>query len=605
MESQTQRVDVINPAQAVSLGGLFRERAERSSEAVAYRHYDRARGTWVSTTWREMAREAGRWQQAMRRAGLNKGDRVALMVRNSREWVLFDQAALGLGLVTVPLYIDDRPGNAAYILRDAGVRMLLVQGRAQWQSLLDADDELPELEAIISVETVTGEDRPPDRRLESLSDWLFALEGEFHVEPLDPDSLATIVFTSGTTGKPKGVMLSHRNILSNVCNSIASVTLDPQESFLSFLPLSHTFERTVGYYLPMMCGFTVAYNRSIPELPEDLLEVRPTAIVSVPKIYERMHSRIQARLRRASVFSRALFAVTLKTGMRRFRWRQKTAGWSPLLLLWPLLDRLVARPIRDRLGGRLHLAICGGAALPPQIDRFFTSLGLPLLQGYGLTESSPVITVNRLEANRQGSIGRPLQGVEVRLSESGELQTRSESVMLGYWNNEQATREQFTEDGWLRTGDLARIDEEGFIYITGRSKDIIVLSNGEKVPPADMEMAIVLDPLFEQAMVVGEGRPALTAVISLNREVWAEIAPEYRVDPGDEAALRRDDIHRRLLERVASTLRHFPGYAQIKNIYPTFDTWDVDSGLLTPTLKLKRNRLMERYAEQIEAMYSR
>lgn len=599
-----ENLDIIEPEQAGSLAGMFQERVRRTPEKVAYRHYDWARQAWIDTTWAEMAREAGRWQQAMRREGLQKGDRVAVMLRNSREWVLLDQAAAGLGFITVPLYVDDRPDNTAYILSETDARLLLVEGRRQWRGLLEVSDPLPSLERIVSVATIDADDMPDDDRLENLSDWLFGLEGEFYAEPQELDDLATIVYTSGTTGRPKGVMLSHGNMMRNARSAVASVDMHPNEEFLSFLPLSHMLERTVGCYLTMQCGFAVAFARSINQLADDLLAIRPTVLVSVPRIYERFYGKVQEQLQRASWLRRALLGLTLKVGRRRYIHENKLGRWSPLMLLWPLLRRLVANKIVGRLGGRLRLGVCGGAALQADVDRFFSYLGLPLFQGYGLTEASPVISVNRPGVNKIGSIGLPLDGIEVRLSDEGELQARSAGNMMGYWLSEDATRQMFTDDGWLRTGDLARIDEHGFLYIVGRSKEILVLSNGEKVPPADMEMAITLDPLFDQVMVIGEGRPALTAVIQVNRDVWTEIASEYNVDHDDESAFKRSDIKRRLLGRIAGMLKDFPGYAQIRNAHFTLRPWTVEEGILTPTLKLKRGKLADMYGEQIESLYN-
>ncbi|HEY3487121.1 MAG TPA: AMP-binding protein, partial [Gammaproteobacteria bacterium] len=288
---------------------------------------------------------------------------------------------------------------------------------------------------------------------------------------------------------------------------------------------------------------------------------------------------------------------------RQFKHAQGEIGWNPLLLLWPLLNLLVARKIMARLGGRIRLAICGGAPLPAGVARFFVSLGLPLLQGYGLTEASPVVSVNRIERNRPESIGLPLPEVEVRIAADGELQTRSPCVMRGYWQDEAATHATFTADGWLRTGDKARMDEAGFIYITGRLKEIIVLSNGEKVPPADMEMAIMLDPLFEQVMVVGESKPYLAALAVMSRDVWREMAREYNVNPDDPAVLRRPEIRERVLQRMSLRLKEFPGYAQIRTLHLDLQPWTVEEGLLTPTLKLKRGSLLKKYAAEIESMY--
>ncbi|MBS0003118.1 MAG: long-chain fatty acid--CoA ligase, partial [Thioalkalivibrio sp.] len=495
---------VITPEKAESLAGLFRERVHANPTKIAYRQYDHARGDWVRCTWADLAAEVGRWQFALRREGLEPGDRVAMMLRNCREWVTFDQAALGLGLITIPLYTDDRADNIAYILEQAGVKLLLVEGKIQWRRLAPARDRMPTVKSIISLHSIEDEDLPGDPRLKMAPDWLFGLDGELITRSVEPDALATIVYTSGTTGRPKGVMLSHRNILFNAHAASQCGPLNQDDIFLSFLPLSHTLERTAGCYLPMMIGAEVAFARSIPQLGEDLTVIRPTVLISVPRIYESVYAKIQTGLKQKSAFARRLFRLTVDTGWARFEHEQGRVGWSPRLLLWPLLDRLVARKVRARLGGRMQYAVCGGAPLPPPIARFFTGLGLPVYHGYGLTESSPVVSANRPDDNLPASIGLPLPGVETRVGPKDELLTRSPSVMLGYWQNEEATKAAIDEDGWLHTGDKARFDERGHIFITGRIKDIIVLGNGEKLPPADMEMAIQLDSLFEQVMLVGE-----------------------------------------------------------------------------------------------------
>jgi long-chain acyl-CoA synthetase len=398
-------------------------------------------------------------------------------------------------------------------------------------------------------------------------------------------------------------MLTHRNMLHNAWSSARTVDIDSSAEFLSFLPLSHTLERTIGYYLAMMVGGSVAFNRSIKQLPEDLLAVRPTVLISVPRIYERVYGRVNETLQSQPRLRRLLFEATLSIGWRRFKWRQGEGSWSPLLLLWPLLDRLVARKVMARLGGRVRLAICGGAPLPAGVSRFFISLGLTLLQGYGLTEASPVISVNRVNRNRPDSIGLPLPDVEVRIADSGELETRSSCVMRGYWQDEVATRAAFTADGWLRTGDKARADKDGFLYITGRLKEIIVLSNGEKVPPADMEMAIAMDSLIDQVMVIGEGQPYLTALLVLNPDRWHALAKEQGMKPDDPSSLRQRKLHDALLQVVSPRLKEFPGYAQIRKVYATLEPWTVENGMLTPTLKLKRGSLMEKYASEIADLY--
>lgn len=594
---------LISLEKAPTMSALFRERVRLSPNKVAFQQYDIGCKQWQETSWKEMASEVARWQAALQKEGLEKGDRVGVMLKNSREWVVFDQAALGLGLITVPLYIDDRPDNVAYIVDQAQVRILFVDGRRQWRRLKDAGNGLPSVQRIISISTIEEDDEPGDPRLESLNHWLFGLSGELITREEGGDELATIVYTSGTTGRPKGVMLSHTNILFNAYAAGSCTDFYESEQFLSFLPLSHMLERTAGYILPMMIGGTVAFARSIPQLGEDLQTIRPTVLISVPRIYERVYGKIMVGLEKKSPLARRLFHLAIDVGWRRFEYQQGHAGWHPKLLLWPLLNKLVASKVLEKLGGRMRLAICGGAALSPEVSKVFIGLGLTLLQGYGMTESSPVVSVNRPEDNLPASIGTVMPGIEARIGENDELLTRSPSVMLGYWKNEEATQATFTKDGWLRSGDKARIDEQGHIFITGRIKEIIVLANGEKVPPADMEMAVTMDPLFEQVMIFGEAKPFLSAICVLSEEYWPEAARELGVEADDPTVFDDRKVEKYLQRRMAAQLTDFPGYAQVRRLVVTLQPWTVDDGLLTPTMKMKRAKIMERYMEQAESLY--
>lgn len=591
---------LVTPEQAGTLSGLFFERVKRTPDALAYRYHDPASETWKDLSWSEAGVEAARWQAALASENLQPGDRVAILMQNCPQWVMFDQAALANGLVVVPLYTQDRAENAAYILQNAGVKVLLIGHQEHWDALQAVWDQLGFLTRIISLEHIdtTGH---PDSRLRTAGEWL-PDEAELMRVNWDADSLATIVYTSGTTGRPKGVMLSHRNILWNAYRSLQVVERTPEDLFLSFLPLSHTLERTGGYYLPMMLGAGVAYNRSIPQLAEDLLAVRPTIMISVPRIFERVYNKIHAGLEEKSPVARALFGMAVKVGWKRFEYQQGRGGWSPGLLLWPLLNKLVASKVMEKLGGRLSLAVVGGAPLPIDVAKLFIGLGLPMIQGYGLTETSPVISVNPIENNDPRGVGCLLEDVEARFGDKDELQVRSPGVMLGYWANEKATRDVLDEDGWLHTGDKAKL-EDGQLYITGRLKEIIVLANGEKVPPADMEMAIIADTLFEQAMVVGDSRPYLSALLVLNPEQWAVLADQLGVDPEGSDACNSSQVYEAILERVARQLSAFPGYARIRRVHCQLDPWSIEDGLITPTLKLKRNKVCERFAEQIEDMY--
>jgi long-chain acyl-CoA synthetase len=594
--------DFITPEAAGTLAGLLLERVRRSPAGCAYRRFDQEGNCCSCTSWAETAALAARWQEAMRSEGLQPGDRVAVMLRNGLEWVLFDLAALGLGLVTVPLYVNDRPENFAFIIQETEARLLLIEGVDQWERIREVQGRLDSLVRIVSLTPACTRDCDP--RLILLADWLPDNAAGYDAGRWPRESLATVMYTSGTTGNPKGVMLSHANILANAYAGISLVPVYPDDLFLSFLPLSHALERTAGYYVPMMAGASVAHVRSLEQLPDDLAAIRPTIIISVPRLYERVHKKITGALAAGPSWKRWLFELAVHVGWRRFLHSQGRAGWSPLLMLWPLLDRLVAKRVMAALGGRVRQAVSGGAPLGPEISRFFIALGLTLLQGYGLTETSPVVSVNTPADNLPETVGRPLAGIEVAVGEHSELLVRGPHVMSGYWRNPDASAAAIDRQGWLHTGDQARIADSGQIIITGRIKEIIVLANGEKISPVEIEMAINADHLFEQVMVVGEGKPYLTALLALNGPEWIKLAGALGVDAAHEAVLESKRVEQTLLERIAPRLSHFPGYAMIRRVHASRTPWNVQDGLLTANFKLRRQQILERFADDVEKMYA-
>jgi len=597
--------DIVSAEIAGTLDGLFYQRVRRTPDSTAYRSYDATSKQWRDTSWREMGEHVARWRAALQAEDLQPGDRVAVHLRNSKEWVCFDQAALGCGQVIVPLYTDDRPENIAYILMDSAVRILLVQDVGSWKRLAPALSKLEDLERVLILNRpdIPADELPDDVRIRFVSDWLPRDAGTLTPRTGNPRALASIVYTSGTTGRPKGVMLSHRNMLSIAHSGLTMIDVFEEDLFLSFLPLSHTLERTVGYYLPMMAGSTVAYARSIPQLAEDLQQIRPTILIAVPRIFERVFARVQGQLEKQSGTARTLFHMTTQVGWHRFERQQRRAGWRPQLLLWPVLKKLVAAKVTAKLGGQLRLAVSGGAALPLPVAKTFIGLGVPVLQGYGLTETSPVISVNLPEDNEPASVGLPLNGVEARIGEDDELLVKTPGMMLGYWNNHAATAEIIDPEGWLHTGDQARI-ENGHIYITGRIKDILVLSNGEKIPPMDMELAICLSSLIDQALIVGEGRPYLSAILVLGPDGWPYLAQRYALDIDSDSGLTNEKLRSHLANEVKRHLDDFPGYAKVRRVILTREPWTIDNGLLTPTLKVKRDRVLEKFAQEIEALYA-
>ena len=589
---------------AGTLDRLFRIRCLTSPDRMAYRYFDRETKTWPEVTWKEMADLTSRWQQGLKKENLAEGDRVAVQLKNSIEWIAFEQAALGLGLVVVPLYVDDRADNVAYILHDAGVKVLFVNDDKQWQDVSVHINEDSQLKRVIVLNPNKPNPEQQDEILRSVENWLPDEPSHLQERGGEPTKLATIVYTSGTTGRPKGVMLSHRNILTDTESLLKQIGIDDPHTleFLSFLPLSHMYERTIGYYVPMMAGAKVSFARSVQQLAEDFQTIKPTIIVTVPRIFERFYDKMQQKLSKQSIVARSIFRLAVHVGWKNFKFKQRTAWYSPITIINPLLQKIIATKVQQLLGGRLRLAASGGAALPETVARTFVGLGINVFQGYGMTESSPAVAMNSFNLNIPDSVGEIMPGVELRIAENDELQIKGDVVMLGYWNNHQATSEVMTADGWLRTGDKARI-ENRVVYITGRIKDILIMSNGEKIPPVDMESAITLEQEFEQALIVGEGKSYLSVLVVLNGETWPQLAQEHGLDPLDTESLKNKKLISSVLKTIASALHDFPGYAKVRRVSLSLQPWTIEDGLVTPTLKIKRALVVKKFEKEIEEMY--
>jgi len=512
--------------------------------------------------------------------------------------------------VPVPMHALDNPASIAYILQDSDASLLVAASDTQLRAIADTGVALTALRQVVVLQReLTGSAAIGTVPVQSIEEWLsdipptIAPGGERRPTS---DDLAALVYTSGTTGKPKGVMLTHGNVVANVKAVLERMTPEPSDVFLSFLPLSHTFERTAGYYLPIAAGCCVAFARSSKLLLEDLRTVRPTILISVPRIYERVFAGTEAKLAGSTIKS-WLFSRAQTVGWRRFERAQglSSAGTVQTILdapTWPLLNRLVARTLRGQFGGRLRLAVSGGAPLSHPVARCFLGLGVPILQGYGMTETSPVVSVNALEDNDPATVGRPLAGVEVRIGDNRELLIRGPNVMRGYWKRDEDTARAFT-DGWLHTGDQAAI-EAGRIRILGRVKEIIVTSTGEKIAPADLELAITADPSFDGAYALGDGRPFIACVVVLNQTYWDRLGSMLRLDPKDPDSLVSTAARTVVLQRIRDLTRSFPHYAQPRAVILTLEPWTIENSLMTPTLKLKRNNLAAHFATEIEQAYT-
>jgi long-chain acyl-CoA synthetase len=604
-DSKEQRAQALESLS--TLCEFFQNRVRLAPDDEALREFDKSVKKWISYSYRDVSDAVLAWRRSFARLGLARGTRVAMLLPNGVNAVCFDQAALANALVPVPLHAIDTPGSSAYILQDSGSEVLVTNKLARWLAIQQSGFDVSAVKKVI----LTDEAQVPaeDPLVERLSDWLAAGSRQTALpEPPKADDLAAIVYTSGTTGKPKGVMLTHANIASNVRSTLAHVKPDIGAVFLSFLPLSHTFERTAGYYLALATGSTIVFNRSLQLLGEDFKVVRPHVMISVPRVYERIYAKLNTALAKKGKMAQLFFESAVDAGWEDFCRRNSVKADAAGVgfgrrLLGKALKEKVSRTLQEQFGGRLKVAISGGAALNTKVAKVFCGLGLPIIQGYGMTETSPIIAGNTVEDNDPDTVGRLLRDVEVRLGEAGEVQVRAASVMKGYWGRPKETQQTFTEDGWLKTGDVGCFDANGRLRLNGRIKEIIVTSTGEKISPVDIETAAECDPLISQAYAVGDGEAYIAVLVSLEKEAWAKLAKSLGLTPEDPASLQDSRARQAVLGAVRKSCAAFPAYAVPRNVALTLDAWTIENGLLTPTLKLKRGPMKIRYQQLLKEMY--
>lgn len=588
----------------------FLERTARLyADRDAYRWYEHRTNAWVSTTWGEFAERVIRWRKAFAKMGLEPGARVAMLLPNCLEALIFDQAALANGLVPVPLHSIDTAGSSAYILNDSRAQFLVTVSFARWNSLATCGTDLPHLKQVVLThesESGISQDHIPYCGTE---DWL-ATGNDVESLPGNPraDDLAAIVYTSGTTGRPKGVMLSHRNVVANVHQMLQVLPITENDVFLSFLPLSHTFERTASYYAGVWTGACLVFSRGANQIMEDLQEVNPTVMCSVPRVFERIHNQILLLRRKMPRKKAYFFDWAQEVGWRRFCKRNalpiertKRACLDPFVAGY--LQRKMGDSVKNVFGNRVRALIAGGAALNYNVSKFFCAMGVPIRQAYGLTESSPLISMCTDQGNHPNTVGHPLPGVQARIGDNDELQVKGDQIMVGYWEREDDTRRTFTEDGWLKTGDQADLSDGGRIRIKGRLKEIIVTSTGEKVSPVDLEFAIQADPLFDQVMIVGENRPYTAALVVVNHDRWLALCNDLQMDAANPATMGAREVRNAVIKRIRMATKDFPRYGQPRNVAIVPESWTVDNGLLTTTMKLRRRQIAERFADEIEELY--
>ena len=542
--------------------------------------------------------------KALRDLGVGRGDRIALMAENGPHWPAVDFATLAIGAALVPIYPTLLPEQAAYIVRDSGSKVVFVHGRERLEGLLAIKAEMPAAERFVLIGGSGGGDATDLEFLVAAGAGADPAQFEAEARLARPDDLATLIYTSGTTGNPKGVMLTHGNITSNVVSGLEALDISADWTALSFLPLAHSFERTVDY-IYFYRGCTIAYAESVQTVAQNLGEVRPQVFVSVPRVYEKVLGRVQENVAKSSSTKQKIFRWACDVGREALPWRLRHESPSGLLgIKLALADHLVFGKIRERLGGRFVMAVSGGAPLGRDVAEFFWAAGVPIYEGYGLTETSPVLTVNQRGGTKLGTVGRAIDGITLRIASDGEILAQGPNIMKGYFNNPQATAEVVDAEGWFHTGDIGEIDGEGYLRITDRKKELIVNAYGKNIAPAPIENDLKASRWIGQAVVIGDKRQFLAALIVPDFETlkaWAEREGLAATDP--HALVQDPKVRAMIKADVDHVNTHLARYEQIRAWELLPNEFTLETGELTPTQKVKRRVILQKYGETIERLY--
>ncbi len=580
-------------------------------KAAAYNKPDclltKVGGTYQPVSTAELVDRVRRLSKALRDLGVEPGDRVALMSENGPHWPTVDFATLCIGAVLVPIYPTLLPDQSSYITKDCGAKVVFAETTAHLEGLLSHEDELPDVRQFVIIK---GESKHP-----KVTTLAALLEKGTGVDPADfeararavkPDDLATFIYTSGTTGTPKGVMLTHRNIASNVSSGLSVLNLDPKFTVLTFLPLSHSFERTVDYCY-FLTGCTIAYAESVNTVPQNMQEVKPNVFVSVPRVYEKFHARVYEQVSQGSPIRQKLFHWAVALGRQALPYRLKRQKPPGLLgFQLGLADKLVFKKIHERLGGRFVFAISGGAPLSRDLAEFFWGAGVPIFEGYGLSETSPVLTVNTREHVKMGAVGRAIPGVELMIAADGEILAKGPNIMKGYWGMEKETAEVIDSEGWFHTGDIGEIDSEGFLRITDRKKELIINAYGKNVAPAPIENSLKGSRYISQAVVIGDQKKFLSALLVPDFEALKSWGAKNGVgDTGNEALIAHPQVRELIRTEVEAVNANLAGFEKVGTWELLPNEFTLETGELTPTQKVKRRVINQKYGEIINRLYER
>ena len=544
---------------------------------------------WQTQSWQQIADQVARVTLLLTQQGVQPGDRVLLIAENRPEWAIADLAIMATGAIVVPAYTTHTVNDLRHVLELTEPKMAIVSKKVLAERVLKANVDHDCLSHLMLMDELS------DLSLDNVQQIAWPSNTQQvawpNVASIKSDDICALIFTSGTGGKPKAAMLTHANVLQNVDAAekvVREIPINENDRFMSFLPLAHAYEHMAGLHLPITLGSEIYYCESLDKLAQYLAEVSPTVSTAVPRLYDTLYSKIRAGVDKSSNFKKMLFAKTLDIGRRRF------LGESLSIIdrmIDPLLSVLVRKKLKARFGGRIKYFVSGGAALNPEVGLFFSSLNIGILQGYGQTEAAPLISVNLPNKIKMASVGPAIDGVEVKLSDAGELLVRGDNVMKGYWRDENATA-MTIKDGWLYTGDLADIDEDGYITISGRAKDLIVTSGGDNVAPVKIESLLTLEDEIAQAVIVGDGRSWLSAVIVPEEDFVKSLGEDK-------------DLHTELAKVVKRANESLSSIERIRKFIVRDEMFSIENGYVTPTQKIKRAKVIEDYADQIDALYTR
>jgi long-chain acyl-CoA synthetase len=605
--ARRQAGDLARSFPEITVPQMLRRTAEQSGPRTALK--ERVRGRWVTITYAELAERVMSFALGLAELGVGRGDRVALLSDNRTEWAIADLAVLSLGAANVPLYATLPPPQVEHIVRDSGACVLIVEDEKQLKKVEAVREHLPDLRHLVLIEP--GDAPPPDTASFSAVEEIGAnrpnrgAEYERRWHAVQPHDLASIIYTSGTTGLPKGAMLTHDNFMSNAQCIPTLIHFDSDDLFLSFLPLAHVFARIAGHYLPLLTGSQIVYT-SLRDLKKTLAESEPTVAAFTPRIFESIQEAILEGVAKRPPKERKLFEWALQVGARHNG--PKALGKSPGLITraeYALADRLVLSKLRKKIAGeRLRFFIAGGAPLGMDTTQFYTAVGWTMLQGYGLTETSPVIAINRPELNKFGTVGPPIPAVEVRIADDGEILCRGPNIMQGYFNLPEETAKAIDEEGWFHTGDVGQIDADGYLQITDRKKDLIVLANGKNVAPQPIESALKASPFIGWAALFGDKQAQVVALLvpTFDRlKAWA--AEQGLPTEPLRALLDRPEVRQLYKKEIDANTKQLADYEKVRRFALLDQDFSIDGGELTPTLKVKRRVLAERYGDVIAGLY--